>query len=217
MNFKKIALVVAMAASFGSHAAVLDILDDFKGAGVVAAESMDDTSTTAYADFLAIDDADGNVAYVIQSNGAIPDGGTAGAGGSIAFVNQVDGNNYAIVMQQGVSGLVYVNQVGGTPINKAYVVQIDTGTTARTADLVTLGSRTATDIAQTEFTAPTTLTTSGSFVVISQTADVETNAALVYQNGTKLFAAVSQESGTAPGSANIVQVGAGMRAYIRQE
>ena len=211
MNFKKIALVVAMATSFGAHAALED-LTALTDATVVADEEISATSGTVYGDFLDATGEGGNVSYVIQSAGA------TGTGGSIAYVNQIDGNNYAIVMQQGMSGLVYVNQTGGTPANKAYVVQIDTGTAARTLDIATaIGSKTAGDIAQAEFTAPTTLTTAGSVVVISQIADVELNSAVVYQNGTKLFAAVSQESGTTASDAYIVQVGAGMKSYIVQK
>jgi hypothetical protein len=201
-----------MATSFGAHAALED-LTALTDATVVADEEISTASTTVYGDFIDATGEGGNVAHVIQSAGASP-----ATGGSIAYVNQIDGNNYAIVMQQGMSGLVYVNQTGGTPANKAFVVQIDTGTAARTLDIATaIGSKTAGDIAQAEFTAPTTLTTAGSVVVISQIADVELNSAVVYQNGTKLFAAVSQESGTTASDAYIVQVGAGMKSYIVQK
>lgn len=215
MNFKKIALVVAMATSFGAHAALEDITG-FAANDMVSGEEISTLSTTVYGDFL---DATGdglNTAYIIQTSGLI----TTATGGSVAYINQVEGNNYAIVMQQGQVGLVYVNQLGGTPANRAFVVQIDTdaGTTPRSIDLaVDIGAKTAADVAAAEFKTPTVLSTAGSTVFITQTADVETNSAMVYQNGTKLFAAVSQESGAIPGDAYVVQVGAGMKAYIRQQ
>lgn len=215
MNFKKIALVVALSTSFGAHAALEDITG-FAANDMVSGEEISALSTTVYGDYLDATGDGFNTAYIIQTSGLLP----AAPGGSIAYINQVEGNNYAIVMQQGQVGLVYVNQNGGTPANRAFVVQIDTDTTAtaRSVDLTTdIGAKTATDVAQSEFKTPTTFSTAGSTVFITQTADVETNSAMVYQNGTKLFAAVSQESGAIGSDAYVVQVGAGMKAYIRQQ
>jgi hypothetical protein len=216
MNFKKIALVAALTASFGAQAALEDITG-FAANDMVSGEEIATLSTTVYGDYL---DATGdglNTAYVIQTSGLV----TTATGGSLAYINQVDGNNYAIVMQQGQVGLAYVNQTGGTPSNKAFVVQIDTdagGSAPRSIDLlVDIGAKTAADFAQAEFKTPTALTTSGSVAFISQVADVEANTALVYQNGSKLIAAVSQESGAIASDAYIIQVGAGMRAYISQK
>jgi len=217
MNFKKIALVVAMTTSLSAHA-VLDDITGFAANDMVSGEEISALSTTVYGDFVDATIDGTNEAYVIQTSGTV----SSAVGGSVAVINQVDGNNYAIAMQQGVNGLVYINQTGGTVINKAFVVQIDTSpivaTTPRAVNITTeIGSKTAPEVATAEFMTPTTLSTNGSTAWIAQVADGSDNTATIYQNGTKLLGIVSQESGAAAGNAYIVQVGQGMRGYIRQQ
>lgn len=201
MNFKKIALVVAMASSFAAHSAELD-LTAFQAADFFA----DGAQAAVYEDFLAAA-PEGNIAYVFQTNGEAE-------AGSVAFVSQTDGGNYAAVVQSGMGALAFVKQVGGASVNRAMVFQNETGETARTT---TLSDTSSVDtLAATEL-ATKTLSVDGNAALISQVAGDAENSAFIYQSGTANFAAVSQTNNGVANQAYITQVGAGSLAFISQK
>jgi hypothetical protein len=201
MNFKKIALALAIAASFGAQAADLD-LTAFQEKNFAASA---DGQAAVYADFTAAATA-GNTAYVFQSNGGAD-------AGSLAFVTQTDGANYAAVVQSGMGALAYINQIGGAAQNRAMVFQIETGSAARTTALTATSS--VDDLAKAELAA-VTLSKDGNVALVSQVAGDSANSAFIYQSGTSNFAAVSQ-TGNVANFAYVTQVGAGSLAYVVQK
>jgi hypothetical protein len=201
MNFKKIALVVAMASSFAAHAEL--VLTDFQDATFIAG----DAQAAVYEDFVAAA-PEGNTAYVFQGTADDADAG------SVAFVSQTDGANYAAVVQSGMGALAFVKQVGGASVNRAMVFQNETGDVARTTTLSDTAS--VDTLAATELTTKT-LSVGGNAALISQVAGDEENSAFIYQNGTNNFAAVSQTNNGVVNLAYITQMGAGSLAFISQK
>jgi len=205
MNFKKIALALAVASSFAAQAAepaAADYLTAFQEAGYI----VGDAQAAVYTDFLAAA-AEGNTAYVFQDNGAAD-------AGSVAFVTQADGANYASVLQSGMGALAYVNQVGGASMNKAMIMQVETGETARTTELTSTSS--VDELAGAEL-AERTLSLTGNVALVSQVAGDAENSAFIYQNGTSNFAAVSQTAGIVANYAYVTQMGSGSVAYVLQK
>lgn len=200
MNFKKIALVVAMASSFAAHAELA--LTDFQDAAFFA----DGAQAAVYEDFLAAA-PEGNIAYIFQTNGEAE-------AGSVAFVSQTDGANYAAVVQSGMGALAFVKQVGGASVNRAMVFQNETGEAARTTSLSDASS--VDTLAATEL-ATKTLSVDGNAALISQVAGDAENSAFIYQSGTANFAAISQTNNGVANQAYITQVGAGSLAFISQK
>jgi hypothetical protein len=200
MNFKKIALVVAMASSFAAHAEL--VLTDFQDATFIAG----DAQATVYEDFVAAA-PEGNTAYVFQGAADVD-------AGSVAFVSQTDGANYAAVVQSGMGALAFVKQVGGASVNRAMVFQNETGDVARTTTLSETAS--VDTLAATELTTKT-LSVGGNAALISQVAGDEENSAFIYQNGTTNFAAVSQTNNGVVNLAYITQMGTGSLAFISQK
>lgn len=199
MNFKKIALVVAMASSFAAHADIDITSADYTTAGAVLAAQVvvvpELLNTVA-----------GNTAYVIQEG--------VDAGGNVAYISQTDTGNYAAVLQQGMGALAFVTQ-SGTAGNRAVVVSIDaTGTTPR-ADGLDVATANVADLAKAEILAAS-LSSTGNVALLTQVADAESNTAYIYQNGTNNFAAITQTAGAAPNVAVVSQLGGGNRAYIAQ-
>ncbi len=212
MNFKKIALVVAMASSFSAHAYLDDLTAIVSEKGFVAAQEISEASDTAYGDFLTAE-TEANQAYVLQED----NGATTAVGGGVAYVSQTDGFNYAIVLQSGASGLTYVKQTGGgSELNKAMVVQIDTGTAARTIDVTELEIDDAGETLAAAEIATRELSLVGNVALIDQTGGDALNTAVIYQNGTKNFAAIVQVA-NAENNAFIGQFGTGMVAYVVQK
>jgi len=207
MNFKKIALALAIASSFGAQAAEpagSDYLTQFQVAGFAAS---DDGQAAVYADFLA-SGSDGNVAYVFQQSVGQVDAG------SVAFVTQANGMNYATVVQSGMGALAFVNQVGGGAMNRAMIFQKETGDAVRITDLTADASVDA--LAATEL-GGRDLSINGNVALISQIGDAAENNAFIYQNGSSNFAAISQ-TGTTTNFAYITQNGlVGSVAYILQK
>jgi hypothetical protein len=203
MNFKKIALALAVASSFAAQAAepaAADYLTQFQSAEFFA----DGAQAAVYTDFLAAA-TDGNTAYVFQNGGE--------AAGSVAFVTQADGANYAAVIQSGVGALAYVNQIGGGALNKAMIMQVETGETARETALTATSS--VDQLAAAEL-GGRELSVTGNVALVSQVAGDAENSAFIYQNGTSNFAAVSQ-TGNVANFAYVTQMGAGSVAYILQK
>ena len=204
MNFKKIALALAVASSFAAQAAepaAADYLTQFQSAEFFA----DGAQAAVYTDFLAAA-AEGNTAYVFQNGGE--------AGGSVAFVTQADGANYAAVIQSGQGALAYVNQIGGgAALNKAMIMQVETGENVRTADLTATSS--VDQLAAAEL-AGRELSLTGNVALVSQVAGDAENSAFIYQNGTSNFAAVSQ-TGNVANFAYVTQMGLGSVAYVLQK
>jgi len=207
MNFKKIALALAIASSFGAQAAepaTSEYLTQFQAAGFAAS---DDGQAAVYADFLA-SASEGNVAYVFQESKGLVDAG------SVAFVTQANGMNYATVVQSGMGALAFVNQVGGGAMNRAMIFQKETGDTVRITDLSADDSVDA--LAATEL-GGRVLSKNGNVALISQTGDAFENNAFIYQNGSSNFAAISQ-TGATTNFAYITQNGVGGSvAYISQK
>lgn len=198
MNFKKIALVVAMASSFAAHADI-DITDP----AYTTAEAVITAQAVVVPELL--NTVTGNTAYVIQEG--------AEAGGSVAYISQTDFGNYAAVLQQGVGALAFVTQSGENG-NRAVIVSIDpTADTAREAGLA-VGSNVV-ELAEAEIVAAD-LSLTGNVALLTQVAEAESNTAYIYQNGTKNFAAIVQTAGAAANVAVISQLGDGNRAYIVQ-
>lgn len=200
MNFKKIALVVAMASSFAAHAEL--VMTDFQDAAFFA----DGAQAAVYEDFLAAA-PEGNTSYVFQTNGEAE-------AGSVAFVSQTDGGNYAAVVQSGMGALAFVKQVGGASVNRAMVFQNETGETARTTELTDADS--VDSLAATELTG-VVLSATGNVALVSQVAGDAENSAFIYQSGTANFAAISQTNNGVANLAYITQVGAGSLAFISQK
>lgn len=198
MNFKKIALVVAMASSFAAHADI-DITDatyTTEGA-VVAAQAVVVPEL--------LNSVGGNTAYVIQEGVA--------EGGNVAYISQTDFGNYAAVLQQGMGALAFVTQSGENG-NRAVVVSIDaSGATPRATGLEVTSS--VVDLAKAEIVAAD-LSGTGNVALVTQVAEAESNTAYIYQNGTNNFAAIVQTAGTAANVAVVSQLGDGNRAYIVQ-
>ena len=251
MNFKKIALVLALSSGFAAHADVLSDLTALTVPGFVAAEVLSASGGTVYQDFLAFTPA-GNTAYVLQDSNqteakpavaAIPANGDTPAvaavpavpsealdGGSVAYVVQQDAGNFAVVMQQGKSGFAYINQKAdesgaNAAVNKAMIVQIDTGADVRAIDLaVDIGTKSVDDLALAEIASDARVLSAsgkGNVALIGQ-SDTEAygtaNTALIYQKGTDNFAAISQNANPAVANdAYIAQSGKGMVAYIVQK
>ena len=204
MNFKKIALALAVASSFAAQAAepaTAAYLTAFQADGYIAGGAQ----AAVYTDFLAAA-AEGNTAYVFQDNGAAD-------AGSVAFVTQADGANYASVLQSGMGALAYVNQSGGAALNKAMIMQVETGEAARETTLTATSS--VDELAANELEART-LSLTGNVALVSQVAGDAENSAVIYQNGTSNFAAVSQ-TGNVANFAYVTQMGVGSVAYVLQK
>jgi len=200
MNFKKIALALAIASSFGAHAELT--LTDYQGSNA-AVEGQE----TLYADFTSAA-TEGNTAYVFQQGGA---SGTTG--GSLALVNQTDGANYAMVVQSGIGALAFVNQTGGGAQNKIMIMQVETGSTTRTTTLS--DASVVATLAATELSTRS-LSVGGNAVLAQQTAGDAANSGFVYQNGTNNFAALVQ-TGNVANFAYITQYASGSAALIKQQ
>jgi hypothetical protein len=203
MNFKKIALALAVASSFAAQAAepaTAAYLTAFQADGYIAGGAQ----AAVYTDFLAAA-AEGNTAYVFQNGGE--------TAGSVAFVTQDAGANYASVLQSGMGALAYVNQVGGAALNKAMIMQVETGEAARETTLTATSS--VDELAANELEART-LSLTGNVALVSQVAGDAENSAVIYQNGTSNFAAVSQ-TGNVANFAYVTQMGVGSVAYVLQK
>jgi Rieske Fe-S protein len=213
MNFKKIALVVAIASSFGAHAADLSLATDTTilttvGA-VVAAQPMVVSMLPSTATL-----ADGNTAYVIQEGVA--------DGGSVAYVSQQGGGpNYAAVLQQGMGALAFVDQ-NGANASRAVLISIDaTGTTPRAVGLAAMygdaaatAAETVSELAEKEIAA-VGLSADGNVQLVRQLSDNAENTAFIYTKGTNNFAAIDQS--VVANVAVISQIGDGNRAFILQK
>ncbi len=205
MNFKKIALVVAMASSFAAHAQVaLDDTSTLTAAGAVAAaqeavltEALDSTS-------------EGNIAYVIQEGDDV-----VTPSGNVAYVSQEGEGNYAAVLQQGIGALAYVFQSGADG-NRAIVISKDS--TNQTARDEGLGAATEVEaLAEEEILGAVLSAIGGNVQLVSQTSDGANNIAYLYAEGTNNFAAVSQTASAAANLAIISQLGDGNRAFVMQK
>jgi len=207
MNFKKIALALAIASSFGAQAADLDLTPYQAPAYAATAEGQ----AGVYADFLAAT-PDGNVAYIFQSTIADADAG------SLALVSQSGGNNYAAVIQSGMGALSFVKQDGTGSEggkNKAFIVQKETGETKREYNDVTADSD-VDGLAAIEMAART-LSLGGNVALVSQTSSGNgNNSAEIYQFNSKNFAAIVQTGGDNPNYAYINQGGSADLAYVTQ-
>jgi len=198
MNFKKIALVVAMAASFGAHADIVITDAVYTAAGAVAAAQ--DAVVPELLNTVA-----GNTAYVIQEG--------VEAGGNVAFISQTDFGNYAAVLQQGMGALAFVTQSGENG-NRAVVISKDASSAVPRAEGLAIDSVVA-DLAAAEIVA-VALSADGNVALVKQEATGESNTGYIYQEGTKNFAAIVQTAGVAANVAVVSQLGDGNRAYIVQ-
>lgn len=205
MNFKKIALVVAMASSFAAHAEI-DLTDTSAltatGAVAAAQESiMADTLDLA---------TEGNIAYVIQEGDDV-----VTPSGNVAYVSQEGGANYAAVLQQGIGALAYVYQTGADG-NRAVVISKDS--VNQLAREEGLGVDTAVEeLAEAEILGAELSAIGGNVQLVTQTSDGANNIAYLYAEGTNNFAAVSQTAAEAVNLAIISQLGDGNRAFIMQK
>jgi len=219
MNFKKIALALAVASSFSAQAAdalaPLTQLTPFQADGYAISAAG---QTSIYQDMV---DAPSNAAYVFQSNG----GAEAGSVAMVFQTGAADLVNYAAVTQSGMGALAVVSQTAGTTSggsNKAMVTQLEEGANARTATLDSLGgpdSITAVSVdglAIAELGARA-LSTTANAALVSQVGGALDNFAYIFQTGTQHFAAISQTSGGANNYAYAVQTGVGGFAYIVQK
>jgi len=129
MNFKKIALALAVVSSFAVQAAEpapLTYLTTFQTDGYANSAAG---QTAVYAD-MNDSTTESNTAYVFQSNGGAD-------AGSVGYVVQAGGFNYAAVIQSGMGAMAIISQ-GGTStggMNKAMITQIETGETTRSSKL----------------------------------------------------------------------------------
>ena len=207
MNFKKIALVVAMASSFAAHAEI-DLTDTsaLTATGAVAAAQeaiMGDPLDNA---------TEGNIAYVIQEGDDV-----VTPSGNVAYVSQEGGGNYAAVLQQGIGALAYVFQTGADG-NRAIVISKDS--VNQLAREEGLGAETdVVLLAEDEILGLGALLSSigGNVQLVSQTSEGANNIAYLYAEGTNNFAAVSQTAAEAANLAIISQLGDGNRAFIMQK
>ncbi|OYU32174.1 MAG: hypothetical protein CFE39_04275 [Comamonadaceae bacterium PBBC2] len=204
MNFKKIALVVAMASSFAAHADV-DMTDTsaLTGAGAVAAAQelvLPELVNTP----------EGNVAYVIQEGDAV-----VSPAGNVAYVSQEGSGNYAAVLQQGIGALAYVVQIGADG-NRAVLISKDPNN--QTAREEGLGEGTdVSALAEAEILGAVLSSVGGNVQLLSQTSDGAGNTAYMYAEGTNNFAAIVQNATAAANLAIISQLGDGNRAFIKQQ
>jgi len=209
MNFKKIALALAVVSSFAVQAAEpapLTYLTQFQTDGYAITSAG---QTTVYAD-MNDSTTESNTAYVFQSNGGAD-------AGSVGYVVQAGGFNYAAVIQSGMGSLGYISQAAGTAtggMNKAMITQLETGETARTSgDLDEKAS--ASEMAASEL-KERSLSLTGNVAFVSQTGGALDSTAVIYQTGTQHFAAIAQE-GTSTNFAYVTQTGVGGFAYINQK
>lgn len=209
MNFKKIALVVAMASSFAAHADVslTNVAPLTASNSVAAAEAL------ILPDLAALT-SDGNAAYVIQEGDGVTEP-TA----NIAYVSQTGTVNYSAVLQDGVGALAYVYQDGtGGNGNTAVLVSKDSTNTAARED----GLNAVTDdaafltAAEDEILAATLTLALGNVQIVYQVDGGGKNTALLYSAGTANFAGVYQSSVDGSNTAIITQQGDGNRAFIKQ-
>jgi len=208
MNFKKIALVVAMASSFAAHAQVdlssTDLAGSLSAAGAVAAAQeliLGEALNTA---------SEGNQAYVIQEGDSV-----VSPSGNVAYVSQEGGGNYAAVLQQGIGALAYVYQSGADG-NRAIVISKDS--TNQTAREEGLGAETLlVELAEVEILGAALSAIGGNVQLVSQTSEGASNTAYLYAEGTNNFAAVSQAATEAANVAIISQLGDGNRAFVMQK
>lgn len=218
MNFKKLALVAALATSFGAYAA-----DPTFGALTLSATSeytVEDATPEVQAEIAAAagdEVVEGNQAYVVQE-------GTA----HLAYISQTtdtDGSFAAILqMGEGALGLIYQT---GSAANKALIVSIGKSTAndaaaydvadADTTDKLTTLGKAA--IAKTSPVA--VMNASANVAVINQDSSTGTNSAIIEQNvGTATvdsnFAAIAQTAGTFNNMGMIAQMGTLNKALIVQ-
>lgn len=211
MNFKKIALVLALASSVSAFAqeAPTPSFD------LTALAST--TNTTAVPAALALlvpflnVPVTSNTAYVIQQ---ATDSATDV--GSMAYVDQSGdvSTNFAAVLQQGVGALAYVKQTTLAASNTAILYSNDSvGGTPLTVGLAT--GTIIDSLAEAEFLAAT-LVVDGNVQLVEQTDIAGANVAYIYAMGSKNFAAITQSAGVGGNTALISQLGNGNRAYIKQ-
>lgn len=204
MNFKKIALVVAMASSFAAHADI-DLSDTsaLTGAGAVAAAQelvLPELLTTV----------EGNTAYVIQEGDSV-----VSPSGNVAYVSQEGVGNYAAVLQQGIGALAYVSQVGADG-NRAILISKDS--VNQTAREEGLGAGTEVEVlAEAEILGAVLSAIGGNVQLLTQISEGAGNTAYLYAEGTNNFAAVSQNATAAANLAIVSQLGDGNRAFVMQK
>lgn len=204
MNFKKIALVVAMASSFAAHADI-DLSDTsaLTGAGAVAAAQelvLPELLTTV----------EGNTAYVIQEGDSV-----VSPSGNVAYVSQEGVGNYAAVLQQGIGALAYVSQAGADG-NRAILISKDS--VNQTAREEGLGAGTEVEVlAEAEILGAVLSAIGGNVQLLTQISEGAGNTAYLYAEGTNNFAAVSQNATAAANLAIVSQLGDGNRAFVMQK
>lgn len=207
MNFKKIALALAVVSSFAAQAAEpadLAYLTQFQADGYAISAAG---QAAVYNDMNG-STTESNTAYVFQSNGGAD-------AGSVGYVVQAGGFNYAAVIQSGLGAMAYISQ-GGTStggMNKAMITQIETGETTRSSKLDETAK--ASELAASELETRD-LSLLGNFAIVSQTNGAADSTAVIFQTGTQHFAAITQE-GTTANFAYVTQTGVGGFAYINQK
>lgn len=204
MNFKKIALLAALTASFGAYAAADD--------EATPAFMMADGAPAAFADAAV---------GVITEIGAATLNATGAAhvvqegNGSIAYIDQTTGlNNFAAVLQQDNNALGVVYQAGEG--NRAAIVSTvgSAESVYRDAYDVTANALGAdVNALATDEMGAVTLSATGNVAFINQTGD--NHRALINQTGGLNFASVVQTA-AGPMLAALVQTGDLNRAAIYQ-
>ena len=201
MNFKKIALVVAMSASFSVYADIDITSSDFTtkpGAVEAAIETVVPE---------LLNPIEGNTAYTIQEGSD-----------NVSYINQGGEANYAAVLQVGSGILGFVLQTVDGGSNNAVIVSKETGTALTRATGLDKDAKVEL-LAEAEIknATPTTLLSSvGTTALMFQDAAGGINIGYIFQDGTKNFGAVMQETALIQNMALISQLGGNNRAFIRQ-
>lgn len=211
MTFKKLALVAALATSFGAFAADVGVLPTSETSEYTVADAAPLLQAELVAEAAAFE---GNQAYVVQEGN-----------GSVAYINQAtEEASFAAIAQVGDGALALIYQTG-TLGNKALIVtrgKVDSGNDAATYDvaLADTTDKVAT-LGKGALLATAVMNADANVALINQVSDAGFNVAYIDQNvgdgavdGN--FAAIAQTAGSFNNLGMIAQMGSMNKALIVQ-